>query len=671
MKFFIKVGLSVIFLLTLSLTGGQQLVYAIPSDSGDVTDIVASTPSTPPALLTTGIDGAFTYNTNGSYQTINENLNNGFEVQIISGGGDLLLTGAQTASLRINNSSEQINIINGNFSKTLYLANAYINLVNTRIDTTNNYAIDVSSHVQLYVDKTSYVRSQSGYASAIIVNLNQSDISFLIDGVVESNQQAIGVDNGAKVDSIIVNGKLISSANYGLVAVGAGEIGYVEFSSTSEAINPAGIAVYAAAANGKIGDIVLNGVIDTRVIVTTGAVGKPATAGNITLNNRATVRSGAFYLNGPVASLTITAQASINQLTNNYGILYTREATSIDKFDVLGDITASYLIVDSYAASHIKEVTIDPVGINGSDVITSRSMLWVSGHIDSLTISPKVFQVDGMDAPFNFRQTAVIDSMIVNQSIIDTDAVAAGILFNNQAGSNIAALQFNDTLLFGEANNVSVAGQPLTHVLPTILTSNLHTANGVTTLDVEVPELATLPNVSSSGIKLSFLFDDYSHQEDFMYYGGVQTVTIPSSVINTAQPFCIVNYASYDLQDDVVITSNRSQSYEVASYLLSFNLNGGDGQAPQTQQLVEGAFASPVDNPVRAGYTFKGWNTKANGTGQVWTFATSTMPAENLVLYAQWVKIELPQTGDDNAELLFGAALLLSSVAVIIIKKRS
>ena len=48
-----------------------------------------------------------------------------------------------------------------------------------------------------------------------------------------------------------------------------------------------------------------------------------------------------------------------------------------------------------------------------------------------------------------------------------------------------------------------------------------------------------------------------------------------------------------------------------------------------------GAWSMP--KPIRDGYTFKGWNTKPDGSGTVYT-ASSGFPVEDTTLYSQWTE---------------------------------
>ncbi len=70
---------------------------------------------------------------------------------------------------------------------------------------------------------------------------------------------------------------------------------------------------------------------------------------------------------------------------------------------------------------------------------------------------------------------------------------------------------------------------------------------------------------------------------------------------------------------------------------LSFHLNGGSTQLPPTQAVQTGQRAVAVAAPQRPGSFFAGWNTQPDGSGTLWDFKTSYMPATDLLLYAQWV----------------------------------
>lgn len=66
---------------------------------------------------------------------------------------------------------------------------------------------------------------------------------------------------------------------------------------------------------------------------------------------------------------------------------------------------------------------------------------------------------------------------------------------------------------------------------------------------------------------------------------------------------------------------------------VSFDLNGGEGTAPETQTVEKKKTATVVADPIRAHYDFDGWFTaKEGGERYVW----SKPVTENITLYARW-----------------------------------
>jgi uncharacterized repeat protein (TIGR02543 family) len=80
------------------------------------------------------------------------------------------------------------------------------------------------------------------------------------------------------------------------------------------------------------------------------------------------------------------------------------------------------------------------------------------------------------------------------------------------------------------------------------------------------------------------------------------------------------------------------------SYTLSFNANGGDSRIPNAQSILFGQLAQAVLSPGDADQTFLGWNTRADGLGIQWEFGRTTMPARDIILYAQWTEPEAAPT---------------------------
>lgn len=81
--------------------------------------------------------------------------------------------------------------------------------------------------------------------------------------------------------------------------------------------------------------------------------------------------------------------------------------------------------------------------------------------------------------------------------------------------------------------------------------------------------------------------------------------------------------------------------WQVASGIrMVFDKNGGDTEASprvMLQEKIAGVvnhFNLPTVEPTRSGYKFTGWNTKADGTGDVFTAETDV--TESMTVYAQW-----------------------------------
>ena len=71
-------------------------------------------------------------------------------------------------------------------------------------------------------------------------------------------------------------------------------------------------------------------------------------------------------------------------------------------------------------------------------------------------------------------------------------------------------------------------------------------------------------------------------------------------------------------------------------YTVNYNANGGSG-APSAQAKIHGAALTlSSSKPTRTGYTFTGWNTKADGTGTNYSAGGSYTANTGVTLYAMW-----------------------------------
>ena len=100
---------------------------------------------------------------------------------------------------------------------------------------------------------------------------------------------------------------------------------------------------------------------------------------------------------------------------------------------------------------------------------------------------------------------------------------------------------------------------------------------------------------------------------------------------------------------DVTDKLNTQTLYAVCkanSYTVSYNSNGGSGTMTNDTATYNSNFITKKNTFTKTGYTFNGWNEKADGTGTVWGLTTSGVYesgkswkwtyTKNITLYAQW-----------------------------------
>jgi len=92
--------------------------------------------------------------------------------------------------------------------------------------------------------------------------------------------------------------------------------------------------------------------------------------------------------------------------------------------------------------------------------------------------------------------------------------------------------------------------------------------------------------------------------------------------------------ASYSFAADLTLFA---QWTAILTKTVTFNNNGGTGS--MANEVANVPTALTTNTFTRAGYTFSGWNTAANGSGTAYADAASYSFAADLTLYAQWTAI--------------------------------
>ncbi|AMP20361.1 hypothetical protein AZF37_03505 [endosymbiont 'TC1' of Trimyema compressum] len=105
----------------------------------------------------------------------------------------------------------------------------------------------------------------------------------------------------------------------------------------------------------------------------------------------------------------------------------------------------------------------------------------------------------------------------------------------------------------------------------------------------------------------------------------------------------------YEQAVNFIYKENAPLTYKVT---YDGNLNTGGTLPLDNTDYLEGQLINNLDagDIIKDGYTFKGWNTAADGSGKLWDYAVDTMPARNITLYAQWEPNEIVTVGPEVEE---------------------
>ena len=92
--------------------------------------------------------------------------------------------------------------------------------------------------------------------------------------------------------------------------------------------------------------------------------------------------------------------------------------------------------------------------------------------------------------------------------------------------------------------------------------------------------------------------------------------------------------------------ANFYAQWTANKYTVSYNANGGTGSMSSDTATYDSAFKTKQNAFSKTGYTFNGWNEKADGTGTAWSLASNGVYesgkswtwkyTKNITLYAQW-----------------------------------
>ena len=188
----------------------------------------------------------------------------------------------------------------------------------------------------------------------------------------------------------------------------------------------------------------------------------------------------------------------------------------------------------------------------------------------------------------------------------------------------------------------------------------------------EIRQLAEERSTDGKGVEIDFL--DISIEKTIVGQTGVEAVTKTSAVVELVIPFNFAGKKNFNLlrfhegeamvfreltsrqgthtdgtyYEDFIngrifvyssLFSTFAVSYESSTgYMISFLANGGTGSCPPQEVPTDAAtnITLAANTFSRSGYSFNGWNTKADGSGDPYADKAVITLTSDLVLYAQW-----------------------------------
>jgi uncharacterized repeat protein (TIGR02543 family) len=145
--------------------------------------------------------------------------------------------------------------------------------------------------------------------------------------------------------------------------------------------------------------------------------------------------------------------------------------------------------------------------------------------------------------------------------------------------------------------------------------------------------------IGNSGSAFTFATPDSTFKRSGYTFGGWNENSAGSGTSHSVA-------SSTNLSADLVVYAK----WTINGYTLSYNINGGTSGSVPTQQNYNVANPATVASSQvsRTGYQFIGWNTRADGTGDDYTYTDLLDIAGDTTLYAMWEEIDYMVVYDEN-----------------------
>lgn len=126
------------------------------------------------------------------------------------------------------------------------------------------------------------------------------------------------------------------------------------------------------------------------------------------------------------------------------------------------------------------------------------------------------------------------------------------------------------------------------------------------------------------------------------------TIKISTKILNE-----IITYELSLIGKSASDTVKNTAKLNLQTYTVTYDANGGSGKTTDNTAYAPGTMATVKANGyTRGGYTFTGWNTKADGSGDSYKTGDWITMTGSVILYAQWTR-NSSHGGDDDDKYFF------------------
>ena len=155
--------------------------------------------------------------------------------------------------------------------------------------------------------------------------------------------------------------------------------------------------------------------------------------------------------------------------------------------------------------------------------------------------------------------------------------------------------------------------------------------------DVQVPGVVITLNANGGSVSTGTLTKGYGSQ--------MGTLPTPTRAGYTFTGWYTAATGGTRITEATTVPANNVTYYAqwtVNNYTVTYNANGGTGSMATDTVIFDQNYTTKANAFTKTGYTFKGWNEKADGTGTDWTNWIGKpwkwTYARNVTLYAQWTR---------------------------------